>query len=125
MTTRENGDIRLLVLGSSSGCATFLESVRNAPGIAVVGLIDTAPDPDGLALAREMGVPLCRHLTDFSNDDAVDAVLDFTEGEEAAREATRSFPAGPRCWAARVPGWWPAWPDCTDGSPGTRRGFAP
>ncbi|MFZ5811263.1 MAG: sigma-54 interaction domain-containing protein [Thermodesulfobacteriota bacterium] len=91
MTTRESGDIRLLVLGSSSGCADFLESVRNAPGIAVVGLVDTAPDPDGLALAREMGVPLCRRLTDFSHDDAVDAVVDFTGCEEAAREARRRF----------------------------------
>jgi hypothetical protein len=61
----------------------------------------------------------------FSRDDAVDAIVDFTGCEEAAREAGRRFfgripvlaGQGSRL-VARLAG-------CTDGSPGTRRGFAP
>lgn len=90
MKTRKNS-INLLIMGSADKCGLFLKSLTAAPGISVMGLVDRAPSARGLALARDMRIPLGLRLHDFKQLDDVDVVLDLSGTVESGSEAARFF----------------------------------
>ncbi len=90
MKTRKNS-INLLIMGSADKCGLFLKSLTDAPGISVMGLVDRAPTPRGLALAKDMRIPLGMRLKDFKRLDDVDVVLDLSGTVETGSEAARFF----------------------------------
>jgi len=69
--------MRILVAGPASGLGLFLKSLNVLPGVEVVGILDARPDPQGLALARSLKLPIYVNLHDCKDLPSIQTLLAY------------------------------------------------
>lgn len=78
-----DGTIQLLAVGPAARMGAFVESLLAVPAVAVRGLLDAAPNPDGLQVAKRCGLPLYARTADVPDLAACDLLALYDDDAEA------------------------------------------
>ncbi|MBI2878562.1 MAG: GAF domain-containing protein, partial [Candidatus Rokubacteria bacterium] len=93
--------IGIALVGAGRGGAALLAALRDEPGVSIEVVVDTNPDAPGLALARQLGLPVLHDLREIVRF-PIDLILEVT-GRPEVLEALRAVaPAGVEVIGARA-----------------------
>ena len=90
--------LNLAIVGGGSACKFFLKLLTQEPlphlDIRLLGVSDSNPDAEGMALAREMGIYTTNNYRDLFNIKGIDAIIELTNNKEILMALIQEKPKG-------------------------------
>lgn len=80
---------RILIIGAGKGGRALLELFRNDPAIEVAGVADKNERAPGMALARELGLPVTTSYRKLLACASADLIIDVTGDSHVARDIAK------------------------------------
>lgn len=77
MNMKRKNSMRILVAGPASKLGLFLKSLKVLPGVEVVGILDARPNPQGLAQAKNLKLPIFVRLHDCKDLSSIQTLLAY------------------------------------------------
>ena len=81
--------MRVLLVGAGKAGQALIGLLRDDPTIEVVGVVDSDSQAPGLAIARELGLPVSASFDELLNHEKIDLVIDVTGNSSVRRDINR------------------------------------
>ena len=81
--------MRVLLVGAGKAGQALIRLLRDDPTIEVAGVVDSDSQAPGLAIARELGLPVSASFDELLNHEKIDLVIDVTGNSSVRRDINR------------------------------------